>query len=166
MTGNGAVAERGASLRQCSWTMKCQVEAGGSSNGRLDELQAAILFVFLLNIDGVNVRRPVIAAKYSSMIDYPAVLPPSARGEDEHVAHLSKVRSTWCDGLRAHLQELEIVADVHYPIVDFHQRVFDNRFESVSLECTKRLSREILTLPCYPDMTNGQVVSTINGWQL
>ena len=167
VTGNGAVAEKVTRLRQYGWTTKYQVEVGGARNSRLDEMQAAILSVFLPDLDGANARRREIAAQYSARIVHPEVSLPAQAGE-EYVAHLYVVQSARRDALRVHLRDCEITADVHYPIPDYRQPVFGNRFESVRLENTERLSREILTLPCYPEMTDAQieqVVSAVNAWR-
>lgn len=167
VTGNGAVAEKVTRLRQYGWTTKYQVEVSGARNSRLDELQAAILSVFLPDLDTANARRREIAARYSAKIAHPDVSLPAQAGE-EYVAHLYVVQSAQRDALRAHLRDCDIAADVHYPIPDYRQPVFGNRFESVRLENTERLSREILTLPCYPEMTDaqvGQVIDAVNAWQ-
>jgi dTDP-4-amino-4,6-dideoxygalactose transaminase len=63
---------------------------------------------------------------------------------------------------------MDIAAEVHYPIPDYRQPVFGSRFGSFSLENTERLSEEILTLPCYPEMTEAQVrqvVAAVNAWR-
>jgi len=167
VTANGAVAEKVARLRQYGWTTKYQVEVSGARNSRLDEMQAAILSVFLPDLDSANARRREIAARYSAAIIHPDVVLP-AQGGAEYVAHLYVVRSARRDALRAHLREMDIAADVHYPIPDYRQPVFGDRFASVSLQNTERLSREILTLPCYPEMTDAQVeqvVAAVNAWR-
>jgi dTDP-4-amino-4,6-dideoxygalactose transaminase len=69
--------------------------------------------------------------------------------------------------LRAHLQSCDIGTDVHYPIPDYRQPIFGNRYSDISLPNTERLSAEILTLPCYPEMTDEQVelvVGAVNRW--
>lgn len=167
VTASGAVAEKVAHLRQYGWTTKYRVEVGGARNSRLDEMQAAILSVFLPDLDAANARRREVAALYSARIAHPDVSLP-AQGGDEYVAHLYVVRSARRDALRAHLRDQDIAADVHYPIPDYRQPVFGNRFGSVSLENTERLSSEILTLPCYPEMTDAQVaqvVTAVNAWR-
>lgn len=168
VTANAAIAEKIARLRQYGWTTKYRVEVGGARNSRLDEMQAAILAVFLPDLDVANARRRDIAAQYSTHMAHPDVLLPAPAGP-EYVAHLYVVRSTRRDALRAHLREMDIAADVHYPIPDYRQPIFGNRFGSFSLENTERLSGEILTLPCYPEMTDaqvGQVVAAVNAWRI
>ena len=167
VTASGAVAEKVVRLRQYGWTTKYRVEVGGARNSRLDEMQAAILSVFLPDLDGLNARRRDIAAQYSAGIVHPELSCPAQAG-DEYVAHLYVVQSARRDALCAHLRACEIVTDIHYPIPDYRQPVFGNRFESIRLENTERLSREILTLPCYPEMTDaqvGQVISAVNAWR-
>jgi dTDP-4-amino-4,6-dideoxygalactose transaminase len=78
------------------------------------------------------------------------------------------VQSAERDALRAHLRSEDIAADIHYPIPDHRQPLFKDRFEYVHLKNTERLSNEILTLPCYPEMTDAQVeqvIRSVNSWQ-
>ena len=167
VTASNAIAEKVARLRQYGWSTKYQVEVSGARNSRLDEMQAAILSVFLPDLDNANARRREIAARYSAAIIHPDVVLP-AQGGQEYVAHLYVVRSARRDALREHLREMDIAADVHYPIPDYRQPVFGDRFASVSLQNTERLSREILTLPLYPEMTDAQVeqvVAAVNAWR-
>lgn len=167
VTTNSAIAESIERLRQYGWTKKYQVEFGGARNSRLDEIQAAILSVFLPDLDTLNARRREIAAQYSEKIKHRDVLLPPSGGE-EYVAHLYVVRSTQRDALRTHLRTHDIAADVHYPIPDYRQPLVGKRFDALYLENTERLSREILTLPCYPEMTDAQVsevISAVNSWQ-
>lgn len=167
VTPHAAIAQKVASLRQYGWTTKYQVADAGARNSRLDEMQAAVLSVFLPDLDRANDRRRAIASQYASLITHPAVDVP-APGGPEYVAHLYVVRSTGRDALRAHLRSRDIAAEVHYPIPDHRQPVFGDRFASLRLEHTERLSREILTLPCYPEMTDEQVrqvAAAVNAWQ-
>ena len=46
--------------------------------------------------------------------------------------------------------------------------MFGDRYASSQLHNTERLASEILTLPCYPEMTDTEVdhvISALNGWQ-
>lgn len=168
VTSNEDVAEIVTRLRQYGWTTKYQVEVGGARNSRLDEIQAAILSVFLPHLEPANARRRDIAAQYSTGILHPEVVVPAQAGE-EYVAHLYVVQSAHRDALRKHLHDCKIASDVHYPVPDHRQPLFGSRFERVRLENTERLSHEILTLPCYPEMTDAQVaevVGAVNAWRL
>lgn len=162
------IAERVKQLRQYGWTSKYTVEIAGARNSRLDEIQAAILLVFLPDLDVANARRRAIANQYSEEINHPKVNVPGVFGE-EYVAHLYVVRAEEREALRHHLKSRNIGTDIHYPIPDYRQPVFGNRFESVFLENTERLSGETLTLPCYPEMTDSdvsRVIEAVNSWGL
>lgn len=167
VTNNAETAERVVRLRQYGWSTKYQVEMAGARNSRLDELQAAVLIYFLPHLDNFNARRRSIAARYSYLIHHPNVQVPSQYGS-EYVAHLYVARSTRRDELRKHLQSFDIASDIHYPIPDYRQPIFGNRFSEIRLENTERLAAEVFTLPCYPEMTDDdvtRVIDAINGWQ-
>jgi dTDP-4-amino-4,6-dideoxygalactose transaminase len=167
VTNDQALAERISQLRQYGWSAKYQVEMAGARNSRLDEMQAAILSEFLPYLDGWNSRRREIATNYTLQIKNPSVALPPVGGED-YVAHLYVIRTNQRTSLKTHLLNGGIASDVHYPIPDTRQPVFGNRFDSVSLPNTERLAKEVITLPCYPEMTNSdvqQVVKAVNSWQ-
>lgn len=160
------LAEKVGHLRQYGWSAKYQVELAGARNSRLDEMQAAVLSVFLPHLDTWNVRRRVIASQYSRCIAHPAVILPLVGGDD-YVAHLYVVRCVERDKLRQHLRNLDIPTDVHYPIPDYRQPIFGNKYSDMHLPNTERLAHEVLTLPCYPEMTDEdvtRVINAVNGW--
>ncbi|EER61948.1 DegT/DnrJ/EryC1/StrS aminotransferase [Acidovorax delafieldii 2AN] len=167
VTQRADVAERVGHLRQYGWTAKYQVSLPGGRNSRLDEMQAAILMVFLPHLDAANARRRQIAARYGASIHHPDVQLPMDAGESS-VAHLYVLRSARREALRAHLQAQGISSDVHYPIPDHRQPVFGDRYAGLRLENTERLAAEILTLPCYAEMRDedvARVVAAVNGWR-
>lgn len=164
---DAALAGKVGRLRQYGWSAKYQVELEGARNSRLDEMQAAILSEFLPHLDSWNTCRREIATKYTLQIKNPSVVLPPFKGED-YVAHLYVIRTNQRIALQSHLRSLDIASDIHYPFPDNCQPVFGNRFSSVSLPNTEQLAKEILTLPCYPEMTDGdvqQVVAAVNSWQ-
>ena len=64
---------------------------------------------------------------------------------------------------------LNISTDVHYPIPDYRQPVFEKRFANTRLQNTESLASEVLTLPCYPEMSDeevDQVIAAVNEWQV
>jgi dTDP-3-amino-2,3,6-trideoxy-4-keto-D-glucose/dTDP-3-amino-3,4,6-trideoxy-alpha-D-glucose/dTDP-2,6-dideoxy-D-kanosamine transaminase len=166
VTNNAQFAEKVGRLRQYGWTSKYSVEVPGGKNSRLDEIQAAILKDLLPFLDDANARRREIARRYNAGIKHSALVLPAGKG-DEYVAHLYVVRSRARDSLREHLRQRDIASDVHYPIPDYRQPVFGEEFAGVRLANTERLAAEILTLPCYPEMTDAavdSVISAVNGW--
>jgi aminotransferase EvaB len=165
-TASDEVAEVVRSLRQYGWSQKYHVERAHARNSRLDELQAAVLTELLPLLDSANARRRQIAQHYVNSVRHPKVILPSWTGED-YVAHLFVIRSTERDSLRAHLRALDIATEVHYPIPDYRQPVFLELHAFELLPYTEQLISEILTLPCYPEMTDEQVdvvAYGINSW--
>lgn len=165
---DAVLAEKVDRLRQYGWSAKYQVVMAGARNSRLDEMQAAILSVFLSHLDSWNARRREIASQYSTCITHPEVILPLAAGED-YVAHLYVVRSPKRDMLREYLRNQDIATDVHYPIPDHQQPLFGSHFSNVHLPNTEKLAQEVLTLPCYPEMTPEDVelvINAVNDWPL
>lgn len=166
VTNSDAIAQRVAQLRQYGWSSKYCVELDGARNSRLDEMQAAILSEFLPHLDESNARRREIAARYRNEIRHADVNHAEDQGTAS-VAHLYVIKSAKRDALQVHLREAQIASDVHYPIPDYKQPVFGKQFADYSLANTEQLASLILTLPCYPEMTDEEVstvITAVNGW--
>jgi len=165
VTRRADVDEAVRALRQYGWSGKYEVSRAGGRNSRLDELQAAVLRAKLPRLDGWNARRREISARYSQGISHPEVRTPPVSGEDD-VAHLYVVRTARRDALRAHLKSAGVAADVHYPIPDHRQPCWAGRLD-VRLPVTEELAGEVLTLPCFPELTHAevdQVIAAVNAW--
>lgn len=161
------VVERVAQLRQYGWNGKYKVDVPGGRNSRLDELQAAILRVLLPRLDGWNASRRHIASTYSARISQPLVRLPSHRDGRSDVSHLYVVRTPMRASLADWLRSKGVSSDVHYPVPDHRQKVFRGRFSEVDLPVTEKAAAEILTLPCFPEMTQDQidaVIEAVNSW--
>ena len=166
VTNNMQLADTVTRLRQYGWSSKYQVTLGNSRNSRLDEMQAAILSEFLPLLDGWNNRRREIATLYAELIQNPAVQLPVFNGED-YVGHLYVIETKNPEGLRAHLKANQIASEVHYPIPDHKQPVLGEQFANTKLPVTEKLATTILTLPCYPELTDAQVkkvAEAVNSW--
>jgi len=166
VTNNSMTANKVLHLRQYGWSSKYDVLFTGGRNSRLDSIQAAMLSIFLPDLDSTNERRRAIASQYSQGIKHANVKTPSTFGE-EYVSHLYVIQSDDREALRRFLLTHEVNTDVHYPTADHRQSVFGDRYHEVSLPNTEKLCDEILTLPCYPEMSDEQVVEVIrqvNSW--
>ena len=60
------------------------------------------------------------------------------------------------DALKAHLAELGVATDVHYPL-PAHQQTPYVQFASGPLPTTERPAREVLSLPLYPELFDDSV---------
>lgn len=166
VTADAALAARVRSLRQYGWTTKYTVADGGARNSRLDEMQAALLSVKLPLLDSWNEKRRQIAKRYAEKITHPVVRVPNVSGVD-YVAHLYVIRCAQRDALKKHLHDHGIASDIHYPILDTQQPVTGGTLSSIALPVSEKMRAEILTLPCYPELTLDEVdvvANCINSW--
>jgi dTDP-3-amino-2,3,6-trideoxy-4-keto-D-glucose/dTDP-3-amino-3,4,6-trideoxy-alpha-D-glucose/dTDP-2,6-dideoxy-D-kanosamine transaminase len=162
-TPDAVVAERVQALRQYGWSKKYQVGRPGGRNSRLDELQAAALLTKLPHLDRWNEGRRAVGRRYSEEINSSRVKCPHDFGTD-NVVHLFVVRCEDRDGFRRHLDANGVSSDVHYPIPDHRQPAYCTFAE---LPETERLAKEIVTIPCFPEMEEdevSQVIRAINAW--
>lgn len=169
VTSDAGVAARARKLRQYGWSEKYHSDLCGSRNSRLDELQAAALRVKLTHLDDWNDRRRQIAHAYSEDITNACLQTPPIRG-DEYVAHLYVVGCDDRDGLRAHLRRSGIMSDVHYPVPDHMQKSYVSIANGAvhRLPVTEHLAARLLTLPCFPEMTDPEIASVVhaaNAWR-
>ena len=166
VTNNTEISTKVRKLRQYGWTTKYRIEISGARNSRLDEMQAAILQIFLPNLDLMNEKRRQIAKRYSNEIKNTLVVTPKNIAEN-YVAHLYVIKSKQRNLLKEHLKLNEIASDIHYPIPDHRQPLFGTQYKDLILKNTEELSNIILTLPCYPEMPEKdveKVISTVNEW--
>lgn len=161
VTADDGIAGRVRSLRQYGWTAKYTNTNAGGRNSRLDELQAKMLSAMLPMLDGWNARRREIASRYCAEIRHPDIRLPTAPDLAD-VAHLFVIRSGRRDELKAHLAEAGVQTDVHYPLPDHRQPCFEGRFDHVGLPVTERDATTVLTLPCFPELTDDEASRVID----
>jgi dTDP-4-amino-4,6-dideoxygalactose transaminase len=157
------LAGRLKTLRQYGWSTKYAVSTPHGRNSRLDEMQAAVLRAKLPLLDGWNTERRRIAARYHEGLSKLPLDLPGPIGED-FVAHLYVLRlreTGQRQPLRAHLQAHGVATDVHYPIPDHRQTAYPAPAAGPSLDATERACERVLTLPCFPGMSDEQVGQVI-----
>jgi len=166
VTGSAERRDGARMLRQYGWAGKYRMELAGGRNSRLDEMQAAVLRVKLPRLDGWNERRRAIARQLSHGIRHPRVRCPQHFGED-YVAHLYVVRTADRQSLQTHLRARGIASDVHYPLLDYQQPAFGANPAEHPNPVAEQACREVLTLPCFPEMSDGEVgavIEAVNSW--
>jgi dTDP-4-amino-4,6-dideoxygalactose transaminase len=130
------------------------VELGTAS--RLDELQAALLRVKLERLDEWTEACRRIAARYHQLLAGAPLTLPAERPGVRHVYHLYTVRHPRRDALAARLAELGVGTAVHYPIPIPAQPMFGKGDEDAWPEAA-RAAREVLSLPCFAELTDAEV---------
>jgi len=127
-------------------------------NSRLDELQAAILRVKLPHLRRWNERRAEIARRYTAGLrGLPLRLPVTAAG-NTHVFHVYAILSQERDALLEFLAGHGVGTIIYYPQPLHLQRVYaDLGFRAGDFPVAEQISRQILPLPIYPELTDAQV---------
>jgi dTDP-4-amino-4,6-dideoxygalactose transaminase len=175
VTDDGHLAGRCRRLRDHGLVRASELPAGGDPwayelheigfNYRLTDLQAALGVVQLGRLDAFVRRRRALAAVYDEAL---AVLPGVAvvgpRPRTRSAYHLYPIRVP-ADRRRAIVEALGargIATQVHYLPVHlqpYYRRTLGTRPGDVPR--AEALSREVLSLPCFPAMTEADVVRVV-----
>lgn len=135
-------------------------------NSRMDEIQAGILSVKLKYLDDENAKRKEIAQYYLNHINNPKIILPEIINEncDSHVWHLFVIRTKRRDELKEYLERNEVQTVIHYPIPPHKQKCY-KELNSIKLEITEKIHREVLSLPISPILDEkdmAKIVDLIN----
>jgi dTDP-4-amino-4,6-dideoxygalactose transaminase len=124
-------------------------------NSRLDELQAAMLRVFLPKLDEWNAQRREAAERYRELGLGELVEAPE--DSDGHVYHLFVCRSPERDGIVAALKEADIGCATYYaPPLHLQPALRFLGYAEGSLPETEKLSRENFSVPLWAGITPEQ----------
>jgi dTDP-4-amino-4,6-dideoxygalactose transaminase len=155
-TRDEETAERARLLRNYGEASKYDSVRRGW-NSRLDTIQAAILAAKLPHLEAWTQRRRELAAFYDEALGGTDVITPVTRPERRHVYHLYVVRVRERDMVQERLQETGIGTSIHYPRpVHEHPAYRDLAAADRRLATSERLSREILSLPLYPELEDAE----------
>jgi len=139
-------------------------------NSRLDTIQAAILNVKIAHLQAYGHARQKNANRYAELFANSGVSEtielPYQAPEALHVWNQYGIRvpGGLRDSLRKHLNEMGIGNEVYYPVPLHQQECFrDLGYTDGCLPQTERAAKEILHLPIYPDLTEYEQDSVVNG---
>jgi len=126
-------------------------------NSRLDEIQAAILRIKLKHLDRWNRKRRRIAKLYNELLS-DLVATPQEDKNSKHVYHLYVVRTEKRNELKDFLFSRGIGTNIHYPIpVHLQKGYSDLRYKKGSLPKCEKYSKEILSLPIFPELKEKEI---------
>jgi dTDP-4-amino-4,6-dideoxygalactose transaminase len=127
-------------------------------NSRLDEIQAAILRFKLKKLDIWNELRIKIAKKYTDNFTDSGIICPKLDKSVKHVFHLYVVRVKDRDNFINYLTKNGIGVFIHYPIpVHLQQAYKELNVKEGSLPVTEKVSKEIISIPIYPELEDSEV---------
>jgi dTDP-4-amino-4,6-dideoxygalactose transaminase len=160
VTDDAAVAEAVRELRSFGERRGGPAVRRGS-NSRLDALQAAILSLKLPHVERWNRRRRELAAMYRDGLAGAGLRLPDESPRRRHVYHLFVVRTPARDELVGRLARRGIESLVHYPRAVHQHPVYRDLARPGRLERSERASREVLSLPLHPDLSDDEAGAVV-----
>jgi dTDP-3-amino-2,3,6-trideoxy-4-keto-D-glucose/dTDP-3-amino-3,4,6-trideoxy-alpha-D-glucose/dTDP-2,6-dideoxy-D-kanosamine transaminase len=157
-TSDGALFEELKALHQYGWVTRYQSERAYGRNSRLDEIQAAVLLIKMRELDRWNAERCALIDRYRQAL--PTL--HFVTGAVSTVAHLCVAEVEERDEFRMMLKARGVSTDVHYPVLDPDQPSqigLESRCDS--LAASRTVVDRIVTLPCFPGMTEDELVAVI-----
>ncbi len=136
-------------------------------NSRLDALQAAILEIKLRYLPTWNDQRQVVADRYQQLLGHvPGIQLPQSPSGGRSVWNQYTIRvsdragselETTRDRVRTQLQSHEVASMVYYPLSLHLQPAYKNlNYQPGQLPMSEQASREVLSLPMFPEFTPAQ----------
>ncbi|MBU0567693.1 DegT/DnrJ/EryC1/StrS family aminotransferase [bacterium] len=127
-------------------------------NGRLDELQAAILRVKLKRLEEWTKARQRNASYYNQLLEDSPVTTPRVLPFNEHVYNQYTIRANDRDRLQEYLKERGIDSAIHYPIPLHLQEAFAYlSYKEGDFKESERAAQQVLSLPNYPELKESQI---------
>lgn len=160
-TNNEEMAKKIKLMRTHGSPVKYHHEIIGT-NSRLDELQAAILRVKLKRLNEWTAKRQKIAQTYTQAFMGKEIITPFVEEFNSHVYNQYTIRVKNRDELLSHLKEVGIGAAVHYPTPLHLQPAFSYLgYKAGDFKESEQAAKEVLSLPCYPELTDEQIERVI-----
>jgi UDP-2-acetamido-2-deoxy-ribo-hexuluronate aminotransferase len=128
-------------------------------NSRLDTLQAAVLTVKLKYIDEAIKKREDIANMYMERLsDCEYIRLPKVKGNQRQVYYVFNILAERRDELAEYLKKNEVGYSIYYPMPLHLQKAFEYLgYKNGDFPVAERVSKEIIALPIYPEMTKDEV---------
>lgn len=151
-TNDPTVAQRARQLRNHGQSSRYQHELLGF-NWRMTDIAAALGLVQLTRLEEANSCRRENAHKLSAELS--GVISPSERQDCRHVFHQYTIRAPGQrDDLLTHLRQRKVGATVYYATPIHRQPLYCRLGYEETLPVAERLSREVLSLPVHPSLTD------------
>jgi len=162
-TNDDGLAEKVRMLRDHGSSQRYHHDLVGM-NGRLDEIQAAVLRAKLPYLETWNKQRRANAAHYTDLLsDVEGLIPPNVASYAEHVFHLYVVQVPRRNELFSYLRERRIGVGIHYPVPCHLQPAFQALgYNRGDLPITEQVTDEIISLPMYAELTEEQRIYVVN----
>ena len=133
-------------------------------NSRLDALQAAVLSAKLRHLEQWSAKRRSNARFYdAALADVPEVTTPYVDPANESIYNQYTIRVDRRDELQNHLKNRGIGNAIYYPLPLHLQPCFAYLgYRQGSCPESERAAREVLSIPIYPELTEGQMNEVVD----
>jgi dTDP-4-amino-4,6-dideoxygalactose transaminase len=130
-------------------------------NSRLDSMQAAVLRIKLKRLHEWNEARIKNAGYYSHLLVNKPVVLPVVRENSKHVFYVYTIRVKNRDQIREDLANKGISTGIYYPLPLHLQPAYAYlNYREGSFPVTEMVSREIISLPLWPEMAQEKIEYT------
>jgi dTDP-4-amino-4,6-dideoxygalactose transaminase len=169
-TSSAEIAAHTRSLRGHGMTRRYYHDEIGW-NSRMDDLQAAVLYVRLRYIAQWNQQRRTLAARYDQLFreaglvaesTVDGVVLPYTDPRATPVFHQYVIRAPRRDALHARLAEQKIGSEVYYPVpIHLQDAMKDLGYKPGDFPEAERAAAEVLALPLYPELRDDEQQSVV-----
>jgi dTDP-4-amino-4,6-dideoxygalactose transaminase len=157
VTNNAAFASRAKGLREHGSTVRYYHDEVGY-NYRMEGIQGAVLGIKLKHLDQWTQERRRVAHRYHELLAATPLQLPKEAAYAESAYHLYVVRHPRRDDLKKHLEANKVGCALHYPLPLHLQKCYaDLGYKEGAFPVAEKASRECLSLPIYPEMTDAQI---------
>lgn len=157
-TNSKKLAQEVKKLREYGGLSKYKYDKIGF-NSRLDTLQTAVLLAKLQHLDEWNNKRYEIALYYTTRLtkEMPFIVTPYVHEDAVSVFHLYVIQAPKRKTLMKYLETRGIKTMIHYPIPLHLQKSLQFLgYKKGDFPVTENLSRRIVSLPMFPELTRKQ----------
>jgi aminotransferase EvaB len=156
-TSDPAIYQQIKRLHQYGWANKYDVATPFARNSRIDEIQAGVLNILLPHLDKANATRIAIYEQYKQSAGSSVKF---LIHTTDFVGHLAIMRVEQREKFIAFMKDRRVAIDIHYPILDCDQKAWQKlskRQDPEGLKVSNRVVNELVTLPCFPYMTETEI---------
>ncbi|MGH2507628.1 MAG: DegT/DnrJ/EryC1/StrS family aminotransferase [Ktedonobacteraceae bacterium] len=134
------------------------------TNGRMDEIQAAILNVKLPRLAQWNEARRAHAQVYTEQLRGVVEKVPHVQSWGTHGYYLYVIEVQERDAFRKALEAEGIASGIHYPIpLHLQPACAEYGYQRGVFPVTERVAERIVSLPMYPELTAEQLAYVVAG---
>ncbi len=164
-TNDSKLAERIKALRNHGQGKKYYHDYEGY-NGRCDALQAAALRIKLPHLEDWCKLRQDKAQEYINCLSNMNLTLPTIAVNRTHVFHLFVILLENREKIIKYLNNKGISTGLHYPLPLHLQKAYDYLgLAEGSFPVTEKISKQLLSLPLFPELSNSQIKYVCNSLQ-